>query len=89
MNIQIDYLVFAEQVNITNDSPGEKVWRSLYTFICDYIPAAIVNYSEWSISFPWRYFISIKGYIGYFITAHREQIRVIFSDQAKEMLKVI
>lgn len=88
MNIQIDYLVFAEQVNITNDSPGEKVWRSLYTFICDYIPAAIVNYSEWSISFPWRYFISIKGYIGYFITAHREQIRVIFSDQAKEMLKV-
>jgi len=87
MELQIDYLGYAEQVHITNNTPGDKLWRSFYVFICDYIPAPVIAYSEWSISFPWRYFISIKGYIGYFITAHREQISVKFSPQAKLMMK--
>lgn len=87
MELQIDYLGYAEQVNITNNTPGDKLWRSFYVFICDYIPASVVAYSEWSISFPWRYFISIKGYVGYFITAHREQLSVKFSPQAKLMMK--
>lgn len=88
MEIQIDYIVQAEQVHITNIVPGEKGWRSLYVFICDYIPPSAVSYSEWSIAFAWRYFISIKGYIGYYIKAHREELTVAFTDKAKQMLKV-
>lgn len=87
MELQIDYLGYAEQVHITNNTPGDKLWRSFYVFICDYIPISVVSYSEWSISFAWRYFISIKGYIGYFITAHREQLSVKFTEHAKLMMK--
>ena len=87
MELQIDYLGYAEQVHITNKTPGDKLWRSFYTFVCDYIPASVVSYSEWSISFSWRYFISIKGCVGYFITAHREQICVKFTEKAKIMMK--
>lgn len=86
MKVQIDYLAFAEQVHIVNSSPGNKLWRSLYVFISDYIPSAIVNYSELSITFPWRYFISIKGFIGYFLSAHRSEITVQFTDYAKKMM---
>ena len=53
MKIQVDYLLQAEQVYITNNDPGNKEWRSLYVFICDYIPASVVSYSELSISFAW------------------------------------
>lgn len=88
MELQIDYLGYAEKVHITNNAPGDRLWRYFYSFICDYIPTSVVAYSEWSISFPWRYFISIKGYVGYFITAHREQLSVKFSDHAKLMMKV-
>ena len=88
MILQVDYLRNIEQVVITNDTPGDRLWRSFYVFICDYIPASKVSYSEWSISFSWRYFISIKGYIGQFITAHREHLSVKFTDQAKVMMKV-
>lgn len=88
MELQIDYLKNNEQVYIENKASGNKLWRSFYVFICDYIPATVVSYSESNISFPWRYFISIKGYIGNFITAHREQLRVEFTEQAKIMMKV-
>lgn len=86
MELQIDYLKNAEQVYITNDTPGDKLWRSFYVFICDYIPASGVTYSEWGISFPWRYFIAIKGNVGYFIQAHREQLSVKYSDYVRLML---
>lgn len=86
MEIQIDYLSQAEQVHITNNDPGNKNWRSLYVFICDYIPSSVVFYSEWSISFAWRYFISIKGNIGYYIKAHKNEINVVFTDKAKRMM---
>ena len=86
MEIRIDYLVQAEQVLITNNTPGNKEWRSLYVFICDYIPSSVVSYSEWSISFAWRYFISIKGYIGYYIKVHRNELIIAFTDKAKQMM---
>lgn len=86
MEIRIDYLVQAEQVHITNNDPGNRAWRYLYVFICDYIPSSVVSYSEWSISFAWRYFISIKGYIGYYIKAHRNELTIAFTDKAKQMM---
>lgn len=87
MDIRIDYLAYTEQVNIANNSPDKSAWRALYSFICDYLPISIVSYSDWDITFPWRYFLSIKGFIGQYLSAHRDQYKVIFSENAKSMLK--
>lgn len=38
MDIRIDYLTYTEQVNISNDSTDKVAWKSLYSFICDYLP---------------------------------------------------
>lgn len=88
MDIRIDYLAYTEQVNISNDSSDKKAWKALYGFICDYLPMTVISYSEWSITFPWRYFLSIKSFIGQYFSAHRDQYKVLFSDNAKSMLKV-
>lgn len=64
MDIRIDYLAYTEQVNISNDSSNKSAWKALYSFICDYLPMSVVSYSEWSITFPWRYFLSVKGSLG-------------------------
>ena len=88
MDIRIDYLAYTEQVNISNDSSDKKAWKALYGFICDYLPVTVISYSEWSITFPWRYFLSIKSFIGQYFSAHRDQYKVLFSDNAKSMLKV-
>lgn len=88
MNIRIDYLAYTEQVNISNDSSDKKAWKALYGFICDYLPVTVISYSEWSITFPWRYFLSIKSFLGQYFSAHRDQYKVMFSDNAKSMLKV-
>lgn len=87
MDIRIDYLLYTEQVNISNDSSNKPAWKALYHFICDYLPMSVVSYSDWSITFPWRYFLSTKGYIGQYLSAHRDQYRVVFTDKAKTMLK--
>ena len=87
MDIRIDYLAYTEQVNISNDSSDKKAWKALYSFICDYLPMTVISYSDWSITFPWRYFLSIKSFIGQYFSAHRDQYRVLFSDSAKSMLK--
>ena len=87
MDIRIDYLAYTEQVNISNDSSNKSAWKALYSFICDYLPMSVVSYSEWSITFPWRYFLSVKGFVGQYFSAHRDQYRVIFSENAKTMLK--
>lgn len=87
MDIRIDYLAYAEQVNISNDSSDKSAWKALYSFICDYLPMSVVSYSDWSITFPWRYFLSVKGFIGQYLSAHRDQYRVVFSENAKAMLK--
>lgn len=88
MDIRIDYLAYTEQVNISNDSSDKTAWKALYRFICDYLPMSVVSYSEWSITFPWRYFLSVKGFVGQYLSAHRDQYRVVFSDSAKAMLKM-
>lgn len=87
MNIDIDYLPHIEQVNIKNDATNKALWNSFYRFLCDYLPATVISYSEWSMSFPWRYFLTVKGYIGHFFTAHKDQLRVLFTVRAKNMLK--
>lgn len=87
MEIRIEYLAYTEQVNISNDSPEKAAWKDLYSFISDYLPLSIVSYSDWNITFPWRYFLSIKGFIGQYFASHRDQYRVIFSENAKLMLK--
>ena len=87
MDIRIDYLTYTEQVNISNDSTDKAAWKSLYSFICDYLPMSVVSYSDWSITFPWRYFLSIKGFVGQYLSARHNQYRVVFTDNAKSMLK--
>lgn len=87
MDIRIDYLTYTEQVNISNDSTDKVAWKSLYSFICDYLPMSVVSYSDWSITFPWRYFLSIKGFVGQFFSARHNQYRVVFTDNARSMLK--
>ena len=87
MDIRIDYLTYTEQVNISNDSTDKSAWKSLYSFICDYLPMSVVSYSDWSITFPWRYFLSIKGFVGQYFSARHNQYRVVFTDNAKSMLK--
>lgn len=88
MDIRIDYLTYNEQVNISNDSSDKAAWKALYSFICDYLPMSAVSYSDWSITFQWRYFLSVKGFVGQYLSAHRDQYRIVFSDRAKSMLKV-
>lgn len=87
MYIEIDYLPYVEQVNIKNNAIDKAVWGSFYSFLCDYLPVTVISYSEWSMSFPWRYFLAVKGYIGQYITAHRDQLRVSFTNGAKSKLK--
>lgn len=87
MDIRIDYLTYTEQVNISNDSTDKVAWKSLYSFICDYLPMSVVSYSDWSITFPWRYFLSIKGFVGQYFSARHKQYRVVFTDNARSMLK--
>ena len=41
MDIRIDYLTYTEQVNISNDSTDKAAWKSLYSFICDYLPNVV------------------------------------------------
>lgn len=87
MDIRIDYLAYTEQVNISNAFSDKTAWKALYSFICDYLPMSVVSYSEWSITFPWRYFLSVKGFVGQYLSAHRDQYRVAFSESAKDMLR--
>lgn len=87
MDIRIDYLTYTEQVNISNDSTDKVAWKSLYSFICAYLPMSVVSYSDWSITFPWRYFLSIKGFVGQYFSARHNQYRVVFTDNARSMLK--
>lgn len=87
MDIRIDYLTYTEQVIISNDSTDKVAWKSLYSFICDYLPMSVVSYSDWSITFPWRYFLSIKGFVGQYFSARHNQYRVVFTDNARSMLK--
>ena len=87
MSVQIDYFAYSEQVCIKNDSLDKAEWKSLYSFICDYLPMSVVSYSNWTIVFPWRYFLSIKGFIGQYFLSHRDKYSVLFTDCARAMLK--
>ncbi len=87
MDIRIDYWAHSEQVNISNDVTDKEAWRALYNFICDYLTMSVVSYSEWNIVFPWRYFLSIKSFVGQYFSAHRDRYRIVFTDAAKSMLK--
>lgn len=87
MIVQIDYLAVSEQVIINNDSADESLWNSFHNFICDYLPAEIVDYSPRSMIFAWRYFLSLKTYIAQYAAAHKNQLKITFTDIARIMIK--
>lgn len=87
MCIEIDYLAFTEQALIKNDGISEHQWNRFRSFITDYIPISIIDYSERSMAFPWRYFLSIKAYVGNYAKANSSEFKLKITDNAKEMLK--
>lgn len=87
MIIQIDYLAVAEQVFISNNSSDDSLWNNFRNFICDYLPAEIVDFSPRNMVFPWRYFLSLKTYIAQYAAAHKTQIKITFTDVARAMIK--
>ena len=87
MKLFIDYISYSEQVNIKNDSSDKKSWQAFYSFLCDYLPVTTISFSEWSISFPWRYFLSTRGIISQYIKAHRDQISLSISPTAKALMQ--
>lgn len=87
MKLFIDYISFSEQVNIKNDSSDKKSWQAFYSFLCDYLPVTTISFSEWSISFPWRYFLSTRGIISQYIKAHRDQISLSISPTARALMQ--
>lgn len=87
MKLFIDYIPFSEQVNIKNDSSDKKSWQAFYSFLCDYLPVTTISFSEWSISFPWRYFLSTRGIISQYIKAHRDQISLSISPTARALMQ--
>ena len=86
MIIKIDYLPGIEIVNITNENYSRSLWRNLYNFLCDYLPASVLSYSENSISFSWRHFLAVRNHIRDFIKANKGQISIQFTESAKEQL---
>ena len=86
MRLKLDYVAYAEQVIIKTDGSNKKLWTSLYNFICDYIPASVILCSDLSMSFSWRHFLTIKGYIGHFVVAHRDQISLSYTVGAKKQI---
>ncbi len=86
MTIQIEYLSIQEAVYIRNDGTDPKVWSRLYSFICDYLPAKAISFSSQSMSFSWYLFLSIKGNVGQYLRAHRDQITVTYTPEAKQKL---
>lgn len=87
MKLFIDYISFSEQVNIKNDSSDKRSWQAFYSFLCDYLPVTTISFSEWGISFPWRYFLSTRGIIRQYIKAHRDQISLSISPTAKALMQ--
>ncbi len=87
MDIRIEYLNRTEQICITSDLSNDHAWRELYRFLWDCLPIPAMSYTDQRIVFPWRYFLSIKTFIGQFFAARRDLYKVVFSDLAKAMLK--
>lgn len=86
MNIKIDYICYSEKAYISNSGDNNKLWRSMYTVMCDYIPQSIIEYSDISMSLSWSYFIRIRGYIVSFVKSHRSEIKMELTDAAKRMI---
>ena len=86
MILRIDYISEYEQVVFQNQQSDEKLWESFYTFLCDYLPAEFIVFSETRIKFSWRYFLSLKSYIKVFFKSHRKEIQLEYSDRFKELL---
>ncbi len=88
MKIQIDYIPFTEQAIISNDGTDKNLWASFRNTIYDYIGSDQIDFSEHSMSFPWRYFLKIKTNIGYFAQANENKVAIAFTNSALQMIKV-
>lgn len=86
MILRIDYISEHEQVVFQNQKSDEKLWESFYTFLCDYLPAEFIVFSETRIKFSWRYFLILKSYIKVFFKSHRKEIQLEYSEKFKELL---
>lgn len=86
MILRIDYISEHEQIVFQNQQSDEKLWESFYTFLCDYLPAEFIVFSETRIKFSWRYFLSLKSYIKVFFKSLRKEIQLEYSDKFKELL---
>lgn len=87
MVIRIDYLAISEQVVISNDASDDALWSGFRNFICDYLPVSVIDFSARSMMFSWRYFLSLKTYIAQYVSAHKSQIKLEFTDRTRTMLK--
>ncbi len=88
MKLFIDYISLSEQVNIRNDSSDKNGWHEFHKFLCDYLPVTMISFSEWSLSFPWRYFLSIRGILSQYIKAHRDEIILSITPEAKAKMQI-
>jgi len=87
MIVQIDYLAVSEQVVISNDASDDSLWSNFHSFICDYLPVEIIDYSPRNMIFAWRYFLSLKTYIAQYASAHKSQMKISITDKARIMIK--
>lgn len=86
MIFRIDYISEHEQIVFMNQQSDEKLWESFYTFLCDYLSAEAIVFTESKIKFSWRYFLSLKSYIKVFFKSHRHEIQLEYSDKVKELM---
>lgn len=86
MILKIDYISEHEQIVFMNQQSDEKLWESFYTFLCDYLPAEAIVFTESIIEFSWRYFLMLKSYIKVFLKSHRHEIQLEYSDKVKELM---
>ena len=86
MVINIDYIPNECLAILVNDSTDSVMWSYFRDFIGDYISVDAFSYSAHCITMSWRYFLSIKAYIGSFAKANKNSVSINISKCARQML---
>lgn len=61
--------------------PGAKSWLSLCNFLRDNVPIEAVIYSRFSITLPWRQFLSIQSALELYFKAHSDWYELEFTER--------
>lgn len=85
-SVRFDYLAPSDQVYISNNLLNDKQWNDFYSFICDYLPVNEIKYSERSIVFSWRLFLSITRFLITYFKANASFFKPEYTDEAKRLL---